>query len=506
MSRSTLAPARPVRTLRRRPAVLAVALTAGAALLAAVPAAAAPAGVPSVLNVGMVTRQDVTSLPGSEPDTVVEPDVAVSPLNPDIAVAAAHDSRYPDGGAVGISYSWTHDGGATWHHQPLPHLTTGAGGPQPWVRASDPVVAFAPNGDVYISTLLIAATCPSAVAVSRSTNGGQTFAAPVLAHYSADCAVSDDKNTLIIDNSPTSPHEGRIYQFWTPFLTDIFGNADGSPQAMVYSDDHGKTWSSPVSVSAPHANTQNSTPMLRPDGTIVDAYIDYGNQAQEDEDTAFRDKNDKAAVNRAAANRAAAAAPSVPVIRTAISHDGGASFTAGGIVTKDVGEGPDGIRCCLDSATGDLSTGRLYVAWNSINLSKVYLSSSTNGVTWTKPVLVDRSVNATQDGVNVDVAARAGKVAVSYGLTNADTSGGRFAQQYIATSTNGGTSFASTIGVGPQSDYAYAAEAGAIFPGDYIGTAITKTGRLYAVWCISSKPTTAGAKYHQIVEGAALNV
>jgi len=56
-----------------------------------------------VIHQGVVTRQDVESQAGSETDTVVEPDVAVSPVNKNIAIAAAHDSRFPDGGAVAIS-------------------------------------------------------------------------------------------------------------------------------------------------------------------------------------------------------------------------------------------------------------------------------------------------------------------------------------------------------------------------------------------------------------------
>ncbi len=486
----------------RRTAPWLIAATAGATALFALPAAAASSSAAasrvSVRHVGLVTEQDVPAQPGSEPDTVVEPDVAVSPINPRVAVAAAHDGRYPNGGAVGITYAWTHDGGATWHHAPVPGLTTSTGGPEPWVRASDPVVAFAPNGDVYISTLLIAFTCPSAVAVSRSTNGGRTFAAPVLAHYSADCALSDDKNTLIIDNSPTSPHEGRLYQFWTPFLTNPLGQSDGSPQALVYSDDHGQTWSEPVDVSLPHANTQNSTPMLLADGTLVDAFIDYGDEAQENEDIEFRH-------HEAAANRAARA-PGTPVIRTAVSHDGGDSFTPGGVVARGVSEGPPGIRCCLDAATTDVSVGRMYVAWNSTHLSRVKVASSTDGTTWSRPRLVNRPSDEAQNGVNVDVAAQAGKLAVSYGLTNADTTDGRFAQQYVAVSRDGGTSFSKSTPIGPQSDYAYAAQAGGIFPGDYIGTAMAASGRLYAVWCWSGQPTAPGATYHQVVEGAVLSV
>ena len=103
------------------------------------------------LHAGIVTEQDVPAMSYSEPDTVVEPDVAVSPVDPMIAVAASHDGRFPDGGAVGISYAWTHDGGATWHHQPVPGLTRTTGGAHVWARASDPVLAFGPDGTVYLS-------------------------------------------------------------------------------------------------------------------------------------------------------------------------------------------------------------------------------------------------------------------------------------------------------------------------------------------------------------------
>src|SRR5581483_10820948 len=151
-----------------RPRVLApFALLGGLALVGtavAAPATAAPPGQPVVIHQGQVTRQDIPSRPGSEPDTVVEPDVAVSPVNRDVAIAVAHDSRYPDGGAVDISYAWTADGGAHWHHKPVRGITTATGGP--YDRASDPVVAFAADGTAYMSVLLIdATTCPSGIAV-----------------------------------------------------------------------------------------------------------------------------------------------------------------------------------------------------------------------------------------------------------------------------------------------------------------------------------------------------
>jgi hypothetical protein len=107
-------------------------------------------------------------------------------------------------------------------------------------------------------------------------------------------------------------------------------------------------------------------------------------------------------------------------------------------------------------------------------------------------------------GVSSDVSAYNGTVSVAYGLTNATTSTGRFGRQFVATSRDAGRQFLPATPVGPQTNYAYAAVAGGIFPGDYIGTAITK-GRLYAVWAVSSRPPTAATTYHQVIYGASFD-
>jgi len=454
--------------------------------------------------VGQIARQDVPVLPGSEPDTLVEPDVGVSPVAADIAVAVAHDGRYPDGGAVGIETSWTHDGGATWHHQPLPGVTAATGGSATWERASDPVVAFGPDGAVYVSTLVFNTGCDSAVLVSRSLDGGKTFAQPKVAHRSATCDISDDKNWLVVDNGSTSRHRGRLYQFWTPFLTDMFGNPDGSPQALVYSDDGGVTWSAPVNVSPPHANTQNSQPMLKPNGTIVDSYLDYGpNGSAEGPEAAEARAHRKTVPAPRTAGPKVSAASAYPRLVTAISTDGGATWSRGGTITRDLGDGPPDFRCCLPSAVADPVTGRLYATWNAVDPTKVKMSSSSDGKRWKTPVTVNRRDKSLL-GVSSDVSAYNGTVSVAFGLTNKATSSGRFGRQFVATSRDGGRHFMPPTPIGPQINYAYAAVAGGIFPGDYIGTAMTKA-RLYAVWAVSSKPPTAGARYHQVIYGASLD-
>jgi len=327
----------------------------------------------------------------------------------------------------------------------------------------------------------------------------------VVAHRSATCDVSDDKNWLVVDTSPTSPHRGRLYQFWTPFLTDMFGNPDGSPQALVWSDDGGTTWSDPVNVTAPHANTQNSQPMLRPDGTIVDAYLDYGpnGSAEGPEAAAARASANRAAPAARHASPTAGASITYPGLTTATSHDGGATWNRSSAITRDLGDGPPGFRCCLASATADPVTGTLYAAWNSKNVATVKLSKSTDGRTWSSPVVANRPTPSLL-GVNVDVSAYAGSVSVSYGLTNADTSSGRFGRQFVATSRDGGTRFLAPTAIGPQINYAYAAFAEGVFPGDYIGSAMTR-GRLYTVWVVASTPPRPGAKYHQVLYGASFD-
>jgi hypothetical protein len=478
--------------MRRIPIVVLAA--AAASIVVAAPALADTS--PTVLHLGRIDQQDIAPQPGSEPDTLVEPDIEVSPTNPNWAVAAAHDGRYPDGGAVDISYAWTHDGGKTWRHAPVPGITKAAGGT--WDRASDPVVAWGPDGSVYLSILPVSVDCPSGVTVSRSTDGGKTFGPPVLVHYSDTCNYSDDKNWLVIDNSPVSPHYGRLYQFWTPFISDDAGNTTGFPQALRWSDDKGRHWSNTTYVTPRNIGTQDSQPMIQPDGTITDAYLDYGTDLEGregPEGNVGHHHGEGEATTQAAAEPADNWAA-----RT--SHDGGKTWSSEVLITNDAGEGPDGIRCCLPSATADPVTGRLFTAWDSATPDQVKLSESFDGRHWSRPILVSRSDKAGLDRVNVDVAAYRGQVFVSYGTRDTTVDNGRYVQQQLSVSRDG-AHFAAPISLGPLSDLNYAAEAGGKFPGDYAGSS-TSQGRLYVAWCRSSAPADPTATYHQTLYAAVI--
>ena len=75
-----------LRHLQRRRGV-ALGPLAGAAASTGAASTGNAVSPPSVLSVSRIAVQDVPALPGSEPDTLVEPDVAVSPRDSRVAVA-----------------------------------------------------------------------------------------------------------------------------------------------------------------------------------------------------------------------------------------------------------------------------------------------------------------------------------------------------------------------------------------------------------------------------------
>ena len=483
----------------RRFRVLALFATVLATLGLTSAALADPPGTPVVLHSGQVTRQDVASEPGSEPDTVVEPDVAVNPTDSSNAIAVAHDSRYPNGGAVGISVAWTYDGGATWNHRPVPGITKATGGT--WDRASDPVVAFAADGTAYLSVLEISLQCPSAVTVLVSHDGGATWSRPYYAHRSSVCTYSDDKNWIVVDNWPSSPHYGRVYQFWTPFRYTAQGEYRGSPQAVRWSDDSARTWSKTHYVNGLNHSSQNSQPMIKSDGTIVDTFLDFGPGGQAPD-----------AVPGLAPERARSASVTPKIIDSSgpiyasTSVDGGRTWSQEvEVVNNGYGYSP-GVRCCLPAADIDPVTQRMYVAYvgGVGNTDPIYISWSRDGNLWSAPERVTQGDVNGVTRVNVDVVARSGKVYVSYGTRTDPTNDGGFVQQQLSTSTDRGLTFGSPLSLGPRSVLKYAAQAGGYFPGDYIGAALAP-GRLYLVWARSSAPPPfSTSQYHQVIWGATL--
>ena len=170
-----------------------------------------------------------------------EPSVAASLLHPMNAVAASNDYT-GDGFWIG----YTTDGGLTWTSQWKDPKFSFDGSR---CFASDPSVAYSLRDDAfYLSTLCYFPTTPaSEVQVWKSKDGGATWSSstkPALVvtnrapDGSIDASIFNDKELMAVDNTPSSPHFGRIYVTWTKFhmTGGSYARSDYCPVQAAYTD------------------------------------------------------------------------------------------------------------------------------------------------------------------------------------------------------------------------------------------------------------------------------
>jgi len=435
----------------------------------AIPAPPNAARLPAVTvrAVKQISQDTLTATTGIEPDTQVEPDIDVDPYNEAHVVAVVQNGRDPNGGAQTIAYSTSQDGGKTWVTGSLPGVTTSTGGP--YNRASDPAVAFGPDGSAYAVSLVFNTNNNSdGVAVSRSPDGGVTWNQPVFAQ--TDNGGTDDKEWITVDDFASSPHRGRIYIAW-----DAAGGG-GQPIYLRYSDDKGQTWSARITVSPATSSTIGARPVVQPNGDLTMVYEKGAN------------------------------------IVAQTSHDGGATFASAVTVAQDKASDPFDERAGSDlpSVAVDPTTGVMYVVWGDTRFRSdgtmdAVLSRSTNGgTTWSAPVRTNQ--DSTTDGLThmtPAVAAYGGAVDVAYrtrqksGSSYSNLVGMRFIR-----STDGGLTFGGEITVGQPADLTWSARAGGKFLGDYMGV-VASAHAIHPVWCRSFQPPTT-EQYHQTTWSAAV--
>ncbi|MBA3552760.1 MAG: exo-alpha-sialidase [Actinobacteria bacterium] len=444
-----------------------VALLALVSWLLAVPGAPAVASdAPSAFGrargVQEISEQGVPPAPGSEPDTEVEPDIAVDPNDPNIVVAVVQQGRYPSGGgSVGPGFATSHDGGRRWVEGNLPGLTEATGGE--FDRATDPAVAFGPDGSVYANTLPFNdGNCRNGIAVQRSDDGGLTWGDPVLAQDDLSCSFFNDKNWIAVDTFPGSPHFGRVYTAWYR----------SGPIVLRYSDDRGETWGPLRTVSS---SGTGAIPVVQPGGDLTVVYDAFG------------------------------------AMRSVTSHDGGNTFDPAVTINTFQGHDPPDMRTgALPAAAIDRTTGVLYAVWQdgrfrSDGLNDTVISTSSNGGrSWSPLVRVNPDPgNSELDHFTPDVAALDGFVHVTYRTRDNEGGPSKFVGERYIHSEDGGATFEGELVLGPPTNLDYAAEAGGKFLGDYMG--VTTSGRAaHAVWNVASRPPQPGAEYHQTTWSAVI--
>src|SRR5439155_7777349 len=153
-----------------------------------------------------------------QPDTEIEPSIAVNPANPKDVVTVYQEGRIADGGDATNGFATSTDGGKTWKTGEIPGLTTYPGQGGVFERASDAVVAFGPNNVVYANSLIFDFNnndgLRSGIAVNVSKDGGLHWGPPVVIQDD-NLGGLNDKNWIAVDmGKGPGHHYGRVYVVW----------------------------------------------------------------------------------------------------------------------------------------------------------------------------------------------------------------------------------------------------------------------------------------------------
>jgi BNR repeat protein len=335
-------------TARRLRAGLALALGSALALAMVVSLANTVAAAPRLLQVSSDPYTNTTS----QHRTEVEPDTYAFGST---IVAAVQVGRFFNGGASNIGFATSTNGGKSWTDGFLPTTTPFSTPTGVYARVSDPSVAFDARDNVWlISYLGLFPNGGSAVdvIVSRSTDGGLTWGAPVIVNASGDF---NDKNWTVCDNTTSSSFYGNCY-------TEFDDNSRSDLILMSASTDGGETWGAPQSTHN-SAHGIGGQPVVQPSGKVVVPIDGFAGRAGS--------------------------------LMAFTSSDGGSSWSNASIVTlHQFAPIPGNLRSgTLPSAEVDAS-GTVYVAFPDCRFevkcaaNDIVITTSSDGVNWSDPTRV----------------------------------------------------------------------------------------------------------------------
>jgi len=376
-----------------------------------------------------------------------EPHIARAPNNPSLLLATFQEGRFTTSGAVDCGFSVSRNGGSSWTRALIPGLTMTSGGP--YFRATDPVAGADASGNLYLCTL--AATdanfVSGVVVVSRSTDGGITFATPRVAYRPPNNTRFPDKDWMAINTFPGTPTFGRIVVTFTLF-TDT--SVEGAGIVQTHSDNGGLTWSPAAYIHPPSTNAQGSQPVFLPDGRLAIVYWNFGSPGNPGER-----------------------------LEVVVSNTAGTVFSAPRRIANAVEYVPPQIRSgtFLPAAAVDRTNGNLYVVYQTISagVPRIFFTKSTDsGTTWTAPVHISNNTGNTpvfNPAIATSPDGRTLTVAFYDGRANPgrDT----LVDMFMALSINGGATWQPNIRLTSVSTDASLAPltADGYMLGDYLGIA-----------------------------------
>lgn len=411
------------------------ATVAAACAAALVLAGVAAAGGTASFDV-QANEPQVQGDPGSDATAVFptnkqnEPTIAVNPVDPRFLIAGSNDEqRQPPCGpgpvrgtdapandcsffpGVGTSGVYTSsDGGVTWTNRGLLDDQP-AWIASPFVSDGDPVIVYGPKPDeqggfsygngvrAYYATLASykpgqspypPQKAPELLAVSYSDDNGLTWSAPAVVTVKKNPNDFNDKESLWVDDLPSSPYFGRVYVSWTEFRSAL--QLPAEPVQVAISTDGGRTFGPPKKLSPAFNNNsiggrQGSAVRTGPDGTAYVAWEEGNSQV------------------------------------VAVSRNGGAKWSRPVVIgaVADLDDPIPGANFRTDSflsIAADPRSGSttLYAAWANRTAAggRIVVATSTDrGATWSAPVDVSSAAQGYAFFQGLDVAPN-GRVDVAF--------------------------------------------------------------------------------------------
>jgi hypothetical protein len=339
-------------------------------------------------------------------------------------------------------------------------------------RASDPWVTFAPDGTAHQIAIAFSgrnfdAGSLNAVLVSRSTDGGRSWSAPVtLKLDGAD--FFNDKESITADTTDAR----LVYAVW-----DRLGADGHGPTWFARSTDGGQTWEAARPIYDPGARGQtiNNQIVVLPDGTLVDFFTRFVT----------------------ATNGTTSA--TLALIR---SPDKGATWSAPIVIASVQALGardPDTGTTIRDGANlGSIAAGRdgsLAAVWQDSRFSGgvrdgiAFSRSTDGGLTWSTPARIN-GVPAVQAFVPAVHLRGDGTIGVTYyDLRNNTTDPATLLTDHWLARSTDGASWRETHVTGPF-DLSVAPNAGGLFLGDY--QALASIGNVFVPFYARTNAAATG--------------
>src|SRR6266487_2999756 len=138
-------------------------------------------------------------------------------------------------------YSWSSDGGATFHDSQVPNRV-------PALNVGDPALGSDRSGRFYYASLAIAPTA-APVVVGTSTDGGKTFSPPIMVSSTQRFDFTD-KPWLAVGPDPGNPSKDDVYVSWTDYFFQCGGGrcTFGTRIELTQSRNGGQSFSPPTVV------------------------------------------------------------------------------------------------------------------------------------------------------------------------------------------------------------------------------------------------------------------